>query len=246
MRILVSSDWHLDAVTAGLPRFDELTERIDEIVERVVDEMMVDLFLNLGDLCDPDPLHAHRCIAYAAAKASNLNARKIPNAWLVGNHDVMEDGDGTSTLSAITGWADGGSAEHTFVFDEPSWRSFGDVLLVALPYVPRAKNYNPDQVIDDIAEAVEDDGYKHILVIGHLTVAGARMASETFDMPRGRDIVYPVESIRRRWGKRATMLNGHYHRGQTTPSGVIIPGALARLAFDEADNDPGFMLLDLR
>ena len=74
---------------------------------------------------------------------------------------------------------------------------------------------------------------------------GIHPGSETEDMPRGREVLFPGEQTR---GAVARM-NGHYHARQTHGLGdggpdVIIPGSLARLGFGEESNEPGFLLVD--
>jgi hypothetical protein len=79
-----------------------------------------------------------------------------------------------------------------------------------------------------------------------LTVPGIEPGSETREMPRGREVRYPVEAIRERWGDRAVMLNGHYHRAyHRAESPVVVPGSLERLTRGEARNEPGCLILEV-
>jgi DNA repair exonuclease SbcCD nuclease subunit len=100
VKILATSDWHLDATTAGFDRFDDVSEAIEEAISVAVAER-VDLFVFLGDLCDPDANRAPRCVAKAIDVAQRLRNKMIPSRWLVGNLDVIEDGSGTSTLAPL-------------------------------------------------------------------------------------------------------------------------------------------------
>jgi hypothetical protein len=128
-----------------------------------------------------------------------------------------------------------------------------DVLAVALPHPPRGSGYDPESFIRDSVGEVLLGGPSQparqprvILVFGHLTVPGIERGSEVLDMPRGREVRYPIEAIRERWGDRAVMLNGHYHRSYRRAQGpVVVPGSLERLTKSEARNEPGCLILEV-
>ena len=248
MKIVISSDWHLDAVTSGIPRFDEVARAVQQTVEAAKRER-ADLYLFLGDLCDPDASRAPRCVAYAIQVAAELARAGIPSRWLVGNHDVIEDGSATSTLSPLA------AASHSIpmavpmslspktdrpvlVYERPMWESLCGIRLLALPFVPRAAAYDPWDFIDPWQEETPD------LIIGHLNVPGVIPGSESDEYARGRDSWFPVEKIRQRWPK-VVLLNGHYHSPSIAPGDVLIPGSLARLTHGEAHNDPGYLLVEV-
>lgn len=77
------------------------------------------------------------------------------------------------------------------------------------------------------------------LIVGHLMIEGIAVGSETRDMPRGRDVFLPIDSLRDHFPD-AKIVNGHYHDGQMY-KGVHIPGALARFTVGEAQNTPRFL-----
>lgn len=248
MKLLVTSDWHLDATTAGVDRFDDIAAAVDETV-RVASEEQVDLYVFLGDLCDPDANRAPRCVAKAIAVAQELgHGMGIPSRWLVGNHDVIEDGSGTSTLTPLEAAAVPEVGKHydapIRVITGPDVEWIDGRLFVWLPYVPRCASYDAGEFVRTAlaSEPLASHATTRAVVAGHLSIHGQVPGSETHDMPRGRDLWLPTEAIWERWPK-AVVMNGHYHAAQHAP--VIIPGSLARLTFGEEGHTPGFMIVEV-
>ena len=239
LRLLVTSDWHLDASTAGHDRYDDLDAAVAETVAAAV-ERECSHYLFLGDLCDPDSSRAHRSVAVAVRTAIALDAAGVVSRWLVGNHDVVEDGRASHTLAAV---AEVGCLTRCVVHPRPAAYMLADWLgFVALPYVPRSHAYDPEAFVRAAGPALA--GARRVIVAGHLNVAGVTPGSETEDMPRGRDVFFPLDAAREVFGDRALLLNGHYHRGQVF-EGIHIPGSLERLTFGEADHDPGYLVLEV-
>lgn len=235
MRIVVTSDWHLDANTGGFPRIEDIVISADEVVSYAI-ESKADLFIFLGDLCDPDANRAPRCVAYAIGVARRLHGHGIASRWLVGNHDVIEDGSGSNTLAPLAATVRG--SVKMAVVDRPCAEVIDDHLFVWLPYVPRCAAYDPEAFLAGIEGTP-------VLVAGHLTIPGMHPGSETTEMGRGRDVLLPVDTIRQRW-PHALLLNGHYHQSRIDTARVSIPGSLARLTFGEEVNTPSFLAIDTR
>lgn len=264
MKILFTSDWHLDASTCGVDRFDDVVGAVKETVETAIAEK-VDLYVFLGDLCDPDANRSPRCVSVAIDVARELRANDIESRWLTGNHCVIEDGSGTSVLSPLK------AAEMKPSADMPGWRVIDEptvellsrtpngppIAFVWLPYVPRCASYDAKEFVRDAdvlaarnvdARSFAPKGQPHVVVGGHLSIRDMHPGSETIDMPRGRDLWLPVDEIAERW-PGATVVNGHYHRaelpGRLQRGGVLIPGSLARLTFGEEANTPGFLIVEV-
>lgn len=231
---MISSDWHGDAVTAGLRRYEDLVDAVTQTVA-VAKREQVDTYVFAGDLCDPDTAQSHRSVGLAVRTAMVLWAEGISSRWLVGNHDVVEDGTGSSVLDAVGEIALEGYRGHArpiATWNAPA--AEGEIL--ALPYPSRARAYDPLRFVREVdAEPA--------LVVGHLSVHGAQLGSESKEFARGRELVLPVAAIRERW-PRAMIVNGHYHRRQVTQDGVQIPGSLVRLKFGEEDNVPSYLIVE--
>lgn len=237
MRILLTSDWHLDASTAGFVRFDDLRDAVRRVVDLAIAERVA-LFAFLGDLADPDSVRVHAAAEVAVDAATRLARAGIPSRWLTGNHDVVEDGSDVSTLAPLRPLQGVAKVNPLIrVYDAPALEVFGGCDVLALPFTSRAKAYDP-------AEAVDANGTDApALVLGHLNIEGIEPGSETTDLPRGREVFLPLAKIRERF-PNALVANGHYHRRQCF-EGVHVPGAIARLTFGEGDNEPGILIAEV-
>lgn len=230
-RLLITSDWHLDATTAGVERRGDLEAAVDRIAVAAA-EHCVDGFAFLGDLTDPDSPRAWRAVEYAVRFAQGLGRDQL---WLVGNHDVVEDGRCSSTLLPLRG-------AGFRVVDTPQSTVLAGVPVVALPFTPRSHAYDPPEFVLEL-----ERGAKRApgtpLVLSHLCVEGIEPGSESKEFARGREVFLPLEEIRE-WMPGALVFNGHYHRRQTFRE-VNVPGSLARLTRGERDNSPGFLIVEV-
>jgi DNA repair exonuclease SbcCD nuclease subunit len=254
MRVYLSSDYHADASTSGLDRFDEIAAAANRVANRAIDharEGNETLFVFGGDLCDPDTSRSYRAIGLAIDIALRLACNDVSSVWIAGNHDTIENDRGSTVLEPLANVAaqmpTPSRTGRITVVEEPQWliMRFG-LRLVMLPHVARARHYDPAAYIRSVEPWIADgiEMPETFLVVGHLTVPSAERGSESGEFARGRDLVFPVEACRGRWGDRAVFVNGHYHRRQTTRDGVHIPGSLARLRHDEEQHEPGYLAID--
>lgn len=234
MRLLQTSDWHLDWVTFGISRFDEIDRAVQTTCETAVKEKCTDYFFT-GDLCDPDsgPV-VFRCVDLAIRAAMFLTYAGIRSHWLVGNHDVIEDGSGTSTLTPLRAL---GKTGFVTLYDQPTLDNRDDgVSILALPFTPTSHTYDPMVPVRDFLRTPGKG-----IVLSHLTCPGIIPGEETNDMPRGRDVLLPLVELAKR--PNTLILQGHYHKPQSHDM-LHIPGSLARLTFGEVENDPSFLIMD--
>lgn len=247
MKVLLTSDWHLDWVTAGAARLTEL-ERYIDVVEEVVVREAVDFVFFLGDGCDPGGMLAslYAATMIDAARRFHRAARR-GSVWIAGNHDVIESSRGTTTLSPVRVAMEGN--EDVFaVFERPGFIELPGLGVLALPYVARdveTTAYGAD--LTDALRAASATS-SPVCVLGHLAVPGARMSSESHELARGRDVEIPIGDVMAIL-EPVFVANGHYHDAQIVKYGgaeIIIPGSPVRLTFGERNDDlKGFTILEV-
>lgn len=236
MRLLLYSDAHLDAVTAGMRRIDDVDAAFSRVAN-VAREREVDAAVFLGDLADPDcGSILVRVLDSALQLAKSLENDDITSIWLAGNHDVIQDGSGATTLRPLR-------AVASKVAERPATIYFDEVKMILLPYPSRAAAYDPELYVRDNAAPVPGFAEKTIVLAHATSLRGARQGSESGDLARGGDFPFPVDECKRQGA--AFMGNGHFHHGQVTPDGVHVPGSLVRLRFDEESNSPGILVVDV-
>jgi DNA repair exonuclease SbcCD nuclease subunit len=234
VKFVLTSDFHHDAVTAGIRRDVEVEAAVDRSVAHAI-EQKADAWCFLGDLCDPDSGAATiRAIEFSLYVARRLNAAEIRNYWVVGNHDVVEDGSSLTTLAPLKA----ADLPWTTVFDHPAgdrhWSQ--NFVIVGLPFVARGRAYDPAAFVKGLSPAAQ------YVFLSHLQLEGAKIGSETVDMPRGRDVAFPTEVVKLFPTSRS--FSGHYHRRQVV-GGVQVVGSPVRLTFSEEFNSPGFLVSEV-
>lgn len=259
MKLLFTSDWHGDAVTLGEPRRYELQGYIGLLQQAVADHD-VDVVVFPGDAFDPGSmLHAQHeldvVLGFKRLAAASAKGRLIA---VTGNHDVVEVDRPLSVLTPL-----GAALEQVFVADAPCTLTVGDygasweaVTFLLLPYTARAwadaeargLDVGPaahmDQAFTEAANA-KQLGHR-IVVVGHMTVAGAEMGSESVELSRGRELDLPIARIKAL--EPALVVNGHYHKPQIlTVDGleIVIPGSPLAFSTDDVSDDKGYLLVDV-
>jgi DNA repair exonuclease SbcCD nuclease subunit len=242
MKFYISSDYHADASTNGLDRFDEIKDAAYVVATAAIDSKNHGndaAFIFAGDLCDPDTTRSFRAIGLAVEIALFLAKNSVPSLWVAGNHDVIENDRGSTVLEPLQMVADRNVS--ITVAESPRYWRFRESSVLALPYAARTNTYDPIEIVGRSPSLVPSLN----LIVGHLTVPSAERGSESDDFARGRDMIFPVEECRKRWGDRCILVNGHYHRKQITKDGVHIPGSLARLRHDEEQHEPGYLVIEV-
>ena len=248
---MITGDWHADARTIGRARFGDVDRAVRQMVEAAI-EQSVDMFCFLGDLCDPDAGSVvFRCAELAISAALTLQRADVVSVWVAGNHDVIEDGSGDTTLTPLRPIAVA-SKGIVRVFEQPGTfvlREGGDVGLLgvmALPFTATSHAYRPSAFVDGYAKEMQSRSW---VVLGHLAVAGVVPGEETTDMPRGREVVLPRECFPQQNMQNVHVFNGHYHAQQVHDAPgvrpVHIPGAPVRLTFADGDRVPSFLIVEV-
>lgn len=237
MKLVVSSDWHHDHVTRGVERAEEIEAAVFESVKEAVCSKP-DAYVFLGDLCDPTSGAATiRAVAFAMRVAQHLASHDVRSIWVAGNHDVCNDGRGITTLTPLRAL---GLLVH--VLEAPGSVRMAELPPVhALPFTEPARGYDAGKTVTQLQA---DD--RPSVVLGHLSVPGIVPGEETLEMPRGREVVFPLAETR----GALLRMNGHYHRRQSFDPGdggppVEVPGSLAALTFGEERNKVGYLVVEI-
>lgn len=240
-RFLATGDWHGDAYTAGVRRFDDVKNAANATAQ-AARQRSVDYYLFLGDLADPDVgAFWSNQLAIGVKQSLPIECKSF---WLVGNHDVVEDGYGTHSMLPLSACAT--------VISEPMAIELRQAIsgaahrpslwLLCFPYTSTARAYSPVDQAKAFCEKVPKDA--QVVIISHLMLEGISAGSETSDMARGRDVFLPVELLTALF-PGCTIFNGHYHTAQTFKDVVHLPGSLIRLTKSEVGNVPGYIIADV-
>ncbi len=272
MRLLLTSDWHLDAITGGHDRWPEL-ERYLIAIENAIAEHRVDVVAMLGDVFDPGTSQEARWHMELLRWAYRLTAQCEATIWIAGNHDILEtliDGQPLTVFSPLAALvreaalAPGSMPSDVLgrihVVETPTLVQLDFVptrsetterhrcAIAALPYMARAVAQDDPggyEIVLDAAKHASTEGTP-VVVLGHLMLEGMVPGSEG-EMLRGRDVALPVAAIEE--VRPALVANGHYHRREVVRRGALdvhIVGAPVHMTFGERDDgDRGFLIVEV-
>lgn len=243
MRFFISSDWHRDAYTAGVPRARELDEYVGRLCDAAAAEKP-DRILFAGDYADPGGM-LQSWHASASVLLFRSLARVAPVVAIAGNHDVVEVDYCLTTLSPLR--AAVRAAGDVTVVEKPTLLEVGSLALLCLPYASRAFAAS-DTYKAALGVAVETAKRCDAVVpLAHLSVGGAAMGSESVELSRGRELPFPDELVDTM--NVVVAVNGHYHVPQVVDRGrwqIVIPGSGLALTFgDGSARRKGYVVLDL-
>ena len=250
MKLLAFSDIHLDAVTAGRPRKGEVVRFIEQVRSIAIDQQ-VDLVIFAGDAHDPgallDPM-------YSAELIFGLMQFQVPLVAIAGNHDVVDTTElflnqPITTLTPLRA-ASMFSQRPVRVLEMPMVvEPIPGWVVVGLPYVSRAFAACNATWLDGVfaqAEQRVSEGARAI-VVGHMVVPDALIGSESVEMAKGQEQMFPFARVGRL--QPAFVLNGHYHARQIVKTWglqIAIPGSPLRFTFGEAaEVSKGVLIVEL-
>lgn len=246
MKILLTTDWHLDYVTAGKPRLSEMERHLDDLIGVVADrENEIDLVAFLGDAFDPGqmlgPVYG-RVLSRVAGELAQ--AAPLGVIFIAGNHDVIETSEPRSTLSTLAGIQP--RVDGLFIAERSCVHDVENVRFLLLPYVSRAAmKQNPAELESAFGFCgVKARGGKALVVLGHMTIPGAVLGSESRELSRGRDLDLPSLAEL----EPDLVANGHYHFPSVVRYGgvdIVIPGSPLQLTFGEPEAERGYVLAEV-
>lgn len=238
--ILLISDLHGDAITGGVKRVDDVFGWLEDL-----DYSEFDGCIFCGDLADPDGVDVFACQERLKHFIESFENGNRAFYGISGNHDVVEDGRGSTIFGSM----------HSDFWTEPDVIYLDGCNIGLLPYTARAKAYDPGAQVAEWKQKGEKIG----CFIGHLNIEGYGPGSETTDMPRGREVFWPLKEIAAHYPD-AICIGGHYHKGEEIRFDMAgqcvfnsrapafqmlhIVGAPARFTFGEEKHTPSYSVLD--
>lgn len=219
-----------------------------------------DLFIFAGDAFktrDPSPTYQNSF----AQRIHRLSSAGIPCVLLVGNHDLPNAFGKANTLDIFRSL----EAPNVYVMHEIGLKKIetqtGPIQIVSLPWVYKSeflsqeeyKNKSPQEINQVLKTKIVDkikyfinlaDQKIPLILAGHATIEGASFGAERQVM-LGNDVVIPVGEIIN--PKIQYVALGHIHKRQIIYHNpyVVYPGSIERVDFSEADDDKGFMSIDI-
>lgn len=279
VRVLHFADVHLGVESLGKlnpetglnTRLEDFTATLNQAIDRALDAN-VDLALFAGDAYKArDPNQTHQRSFASAMK--RLTDAGVPVVMLIGNHDIPNS-RGRAHALEIYGLL-GGETSGVQIIAKPDVIAVetrqGTVLVAGVPYLVRSRVVTQDEskgkTVEEVAHLIRDKYAAYIadlarqvsevpdylaLLMGHFTVAEARVGWQNFLLNANEPqvpveaITLPGESGVSPWDYVAM---GHVHKHQEMNRGtqppVIYPGSTDRIDFNERGEDKGIVLADI-
>jgi DNA repair exonuclease SbcCD nuclease subunit len=246
MKMLVTSDWHADAVTNGIERYNEIESIALEMVKTAIEER-VSVFVFAGDLCNPGlGGRTIMAISLASKVANMLDDVGIRSIWLAGNHDVV---DVDYPLSSLMPLCTQGNSNIN-VAQVPMVVELAHVpfRFLCLPYVSKylgARMYEHHNYVEALTAGFSAHDWKYTIVVSHMTaldVTGLEVGTESNEFRYGKSYKLNLPSYLDR-GVRL-VIQGHFHKHQRH-GGLFVPGSLVRLGFGEEKHHPHYHILSI-
>ena len=267
IRVLHFADLHLgvelygrlDPATGMNTRVQDFLRALDAVVERAIEER-VDAVLFAGDAYrtkDPNVTHQREF----ARRLARLIGAGIPTVLLTGNHDLPSARGRATSLDIYDALA----LEQVRVVSAPerftlATRS-GPLQIVALPWLPRGRFLQGDDLREKSAAEIEQDLERTVeewlerqaaeldpaipsVALVHASVQGARFGSERHLLLE-RDLVLTPSALDR--PEFSYIALGHIHRHQRlgTLRPAVYAGSLERVDFGEEGEEKGYLLVEL-
>lgn len=219
-----------------------MRQAVTAIEERCIETRAT--FVHGGDLADPWKVGSHAAVATAVGMGHRLARAGLQSIWMPGNHDVIADGSGDHLFLAMRELEDVGVS----VADRPCTLVLGSSRLHFLPFPNPAQPYDPRLAVRQLAELIPStSSQKRDVFMGHLQVPKLIPGSEATEMPRGREVPWPLEEIAELF-PNATLIAAHHHhacRLEIMGLDIHVIGSLGRLTFGETDHEPRYLEMTL-
>ena len=242
MRIVHIADSHLGysaysklSLNGVNQREEDIYNAFDQVVDFSLnppDGIRPNFVIHAGDLCD-SVRPPNRTIAFALSRLLKLSKQGIKVILISGNHEtprLNQTGHIFRIFESIKG-------VHSLYKEETSQLEFVEqhvpLRFCCLPHFKDQKNF-----LDQLY-AVEPEKSRINILLVHAGIEG--MSEFRFGSVNER--IVPAEYLTTSWDYMAF---GHLHRHVEVNERVCYPGAIERFSFKEADEHPGFVVLDIK
>jgi exonuclease SbcD len=267
IRVIHTADLHIGMENYGRwnpatglhGRLEDYLRSLDQVVDFALAED-ADVFLVAGDIYktkDPSPTQQREF----AKRVQRLAAAGVQVVLLVGNHDMPNRHGDANPLDIYASLALPGVT----IFRRPELAIIetrkGALQVVGMPHLPRSflmarQQTMPrslqeserllERVIDEVlsALAAEVDPALPALLTAHLSIDSATLGSER-DLMLGKGLTLPLATVANPIYDYVAMGHIHKHQVLGEQPACVYPGSLDRIDFGEAEDDKGFVVVDL-
>ncbi len=249
MKILLTSDWHLEKKLYEKNLLAEQGKFFTDTFLKLLQDIKPDLLVMAGDIFDrPNPnLDALDLYEEILQQIYDL---KVKGIFILGNHDSRRASLHSKILNKVHLYLVGDL--NLFINPMPLQAKDGTTYYVyALPYLS-LREYEEEMEVNEEIESIsaffsklllsiKENLKKPALLISHLAIYGTIFCEEE-QMLKGftRDFVLP----RHYFSEFSYVLLGHLHRQQTHHEKFFYPGAPLPYSFEERSQRKGVLLLE--
>lgn len=254
------SHGRLNPETGQNVRFEDFVSALGKVVDYSI-EKKVDVFLFSGDAyrnASPEPIYQKMF----AEQLKRLSDAQISTILLVGNHDQILKATGSHSMSVFQSL----EVPNLITIDRPCLKVIdtknGALQIVGIPHITKnilmtQESYSAlpageiDKVLTRHLREILNDFYEELdpripaVATAHIMVDSARAGAEQ-ELMVGYSMSFPLDMFVH--DKLDYVALGHVHRQQVLRDknpAIVYAGSLERVDFGEAEEDKGFLHVEI-
>jgi DNA repair exonuclease SbcCD nuclease subunit len=238
MKILHTADSHLGYAAYRKSTEDGINQRekdiyntFEEFINYAI-EKKPDLIIHAGDLFDSVRPN-NRAITFAIKQLVKLSKEKISFVLISGNHEQPKLKE-TGHIFSVFDHIENIYPIYNEEYEKISFEINGNIIFVhALPQCNSKKNFN-----EQLKKLKPEKNAEYNIFISHGSVTGVK----DFTMNEFNELIIPARILSRNFDYIGL---GHYHKYTKLGKNAYYPGAIESLTFSEANENKGFIELNL-
>ena len=238
MKILHTADSHLGYAAYRKSTEDGINQREKDIYntfEQFINyaiEKKPDLIIHAGDLFDSVRPN-NRAITFAIKQLVKLSKEKIPFVLISGNHEQPKLKE-TGHIFSVFDHIENIYPIYNEKYEKISFEINGKIIFVhALPQCNSKKSFN-----EQLKKLKPEKNAEYNIFMSHGSVTGVK----DFTMNEFNELIIPARILSRNFDYIGL---GHYHKYTKLSNNAYYPGAIESLTFSEANENKGFLELNL-